>query len=141
MGYFSSGFIRDYYYNYETNKALESLNAYYDTQTALQTDAYKVAKYGMTFKDKKDYQIRLKCFQKATQLDPEWRDGWIWRGYTELGLNAPKDALLSLKKAESIDPIYPFTYKLLSIAYRETGDDSSANFAQEKLGYLSKTYK
>ena len=95
---------------------------------------------GMTFSRLEDYDTAYNCFNKATKMDPHWRDGFVWRGYTEMKLNQPKQALETLKTAEKIDPIYPLTYQLLVIAYQQTGDTVLADRAQEKLGYLSKSY-
>ncbi len=94
----------------------------------------------MSFLRAENNELALDCFERATMLDPKWRDGWVWRGYSELKLNLPKEAIVSLKKAEEIDPIYPLTFQLLTIAYQQTGDTAAAKTSQDKLVYLSKTY-
>ena len=140
VGFFSSKYLVNLLYTNETNKNFSILAARYDEQIAQETDPYKLAKYGMSFLQNEDNETGLKCFQKVTQLDGEWRDGWVWKGYAELKINESKKGLISLKKAEKIDPIYPLTYQLLTIAYQQTGDFESAKFSQEKLVYLSETY-
>lgn len=141
VGFFSAQYLGDLLLKTETNKAMAIVTARYDEYIAQETDPFKLAKYGMGLLQTNDNQTALKCFEKVTELDPEWRDGWIWKGNTQLRLGEPKEALISLKKAEKIDPIYPLTYQLLTIAYQETGDAESAKATQEKLVYLSKTYQ
>ncbi len=105
-----------------------------------ETDPYKLGKMGMIFLRVDNNTLAFDCFKKAGELEPGWRDAWLWKGYTELKLSQPKNALASLKKAETIDPIYPLTYQLLAISYQQTDDPNSAKGAQEKLTYLSKSY-
>ena len=141
IAYFGARQIGSFYYaNLMKNSALSDFQNQYRAEISLETDPYVLGKKGMIFLRTDQNELADECFNKATQLDPLWRDGWVWRGYTELKLNEPKEALDSLKKAESIDPIYPLTYQLLVIAYQQTGDTTSAASAQEKLVYLSKTY-
>lgn len=142
IAYFGARLIGGLYFNHLTSGSspLKDLKNQYRSQINLETDPYEAAKKGMIFLRTENNDLALDCFKKATELDANWRDGWVWRGYTELKLNQPKEALDSLKKAEEIDPIYPLTYQLLVIAYQQTDDTDSAEKAQEKLAYLSKTY-
>lgn len=147
IAYFGARLVGSLYYNHLTsgNSPLQDFKNQYIEKIKLETDPYELGKMGMTFLRSDQNDLALECFKKATELDPLWRDGWVWRGYTELKLNppagGPEMALESLKKAEEIDPIYPLTYQLLVIAYQQTGDTDSAASAQEKLVYLSKTYQ
>lgn len=143
IAYFGARLIGSLYYNHLTNGSspLENFKNEYKAKINLETDPYELGKMGMIFLRTENNDLAYDCFKKSTELDPNWRDGWVWKGYTELKLNEPKMALESLKSAEKIDPIYPLTYQLLVIAYQQTGDTTSASKAQEKLGYLSKSYK
>ena len=107
-------------------------------EVATQTDAYAACKLGVSFTKAQNDDLALLAFQKATDLDPSYRDAWVWRGYGELKNNQPQNAVTSLKKAESIDPINARTYELLTIAYNQTGDQDNAKKAQEKYEYLAK---
>lgn len=145
--FFSAKIVGSLYYNHLISKgsAIDNFKDRYQSQIALETDPRELGKMGMIFLRTEQTDLGLACFKKASVLEPGWRDAWVWRGYAELKLNppagGPKEALVSLKKAEEIDPIYPLTYQLLTIAYQQTGDPDSANAAQEKLTYLSKSYQ
>lgn len=143
IGFFGARLVGALYFNKLVNEtsALSNLQQHYQEKINLETDPYQLAKMGMTFLRLEDYETAYTCFNKASRLDPGWRDGFVWQGYTEMKLNQPKQALEALKTAEKIDPIYPLTYQLLVIVYQQTGDAHSAQFAQEKLVYLSKTYQ
>jgi tetratricopeptide (TPR) repeat protein len=141
FGFYGAKTIGNAYYKKWVNTYNDfSLSNQYRTEINLETDPYKLAEMGMSFLRTENNELALTCFKRATVLDPNWRDGWIWMGYSELKLNQPEEALKSLKRAEEIDPIYPLTYQLLTIAYQQTGDTESAKLTQEKLVYLSKTY-
>jgi len=142
IGFLGSRLIGALYFNHLMAKdsSLGNFQKHYQEQINLETDPYRLAKMGMIYLYNENNDLADECFKKATELDPGWRDAWVWKGYTELKLHKPKDALASLKVAEKIDPIYPLTYQLLVIAYQQTGDNQSAQFAQEKLAYLSKSY-
>lgn len=146
-GFLGARIIGSLYYNHLVSKssAIDNFKNHYQSQIALETDARDLGKMGMTFLRTDQTDLGFECFKKASELEPGWRDAWVWRGYAELKLDpptgGPKEALVSLKKAENLDPIYPLTYQLLTIAYQQTGDPVSASAAQEKLTYLSKTYQ
>ncbi|MCL5407284.1 MAG: hypothetical protein M1429_02200 [Patescibacteria group bacterium] len=108
-------------------------------QIVAQTDTYQATKLGIKFTQAQNDDLALLAFQKATDLDPTYRDGWVWRGYSELKNNQSQNAVASLKKAEEIDPINPRTYELLTIAYNQTNDTDNAKKTQEKYDYLLKS--
>lgn len=143
IGYLGSRTVGNLYYNrlMKSDSALGEFQKHYQEKIALETDSFELAKMGMTFLKSGENELALVCFERATQMDPNWRDGWVWRGYTELKLNKPQAALVSLKTAEKIDPIYPLTYQLLVLAYQQNGDKENAQLAQAKLTYLSKSYQ
>ena len=117
---------------------VEVMDANFKAQIASQTDPYACVKFGLTFSNTDKPELALLSFEKATSLDPNYRDGWVMRGYGELENNQPEKAIESLKKAETIDPINPRTYELLAIAYTQTNETDSAKKAQEKWEYLTK---
>jgi len=147
FGYFGAQIVASFYFdrlmsNYA--KPLQNFTEYYQNKVNLETDPYKLTRLGgslLKANQKHADDLAYSALKKSTELDPKWRDGWLARGYGELKFGQPKEALASLKKAEEIDPIYPFTYELLSIAYQATGDETSAKFAQEKVTYLNKSYQ
>jgi len=144
FGYFSTRIVASLYFdrlmaNYNT--PLQEFSEYYQTKVNLETDPYKLTRLGRSLLKANQNDLAYSALKKSTELDSKWRDGWVWRGYGELKLSQPKEALNSLKKAEGIDPIFPFTYELLSIAYQATGDETSAQFAKEKVTYLEKSFK
>ncbi|MBM2820820.1 MAG: hypothetical protein HW405_580 [Candidatus Berkelbacteria bacterium] len=142
IGFFGAKIIANICYDKWTTEAsnLGDFKDRYENKINLETDPYELGKIGMSLLKGDHNEIALKAFAKAAQLDPNWRDGWVWKSYSELKLNEPKTALESLKKAEKIDPIYPLTYQLLTIAYQQIDDPQSAKFTQDKLVYLTKTY-
>ncbi len=144
FGYFSAKIIASLYYDRlmaNSNTPLQEFIEHYKTKVNLETDPSKLTRLGRSLlkaNQKHTDDLAHAALVKSTELDSKWRDAWVWRGYGELKLGQPKEALNSLKKAEAIDPIFPFTYELLSIAYQATGDEVSAKFAQEKVEFLSK---
>lgn len=133
--------IRDVYYNKlftQLSAPARAMEAQYREEIASGKDPYQLCKIGNAFLNSNS-DLALLAYQKATEIDPKYRDGWILRGYAELKTNQPELAINSLKKAEEIDPINARTYELLSIAYTQTGDTDSAKKAQEKYQYLLKS--
>jgi len=143
IGFWGAQVVGSLYYNKLTsdNPALENFINIYSNKINLVDDPNELAKMGTIFFKTGFNDLALLSFKKASVLSPLWRDAWVWRGYAELKTNQPKAALTSLKKAENLDPIYPLTYQFLTDAYKLTGDAVSAEKAQEKFVYLSKTYQ
>jgi tetratricopeptide (TPR) repeat protein len=54
--------------------------------------------------EKCDYVTARLHFKNALQLDPEWAEGYLWLGKTELHLNNPRGAFGSLSKAVQLNP-------------------------------------
>jgi predicted Zn-dependent protease len=115
-----------------------SVDDTYRQKIAVETSAYDASKLGMVFLKTDKIDLAELAFEKSTSLDANWRDGWLWKGYTELKMAAPQKALDSLRAAEKIDPVYPFTYQLLANAYQKLGNTTEAKLAVEKQQYLSK---
>lgn len=127
-----------YFSGYGQNEVAEKINAQYRAQITQSTDPQKTARLGMVFLKTDNLDLAELAFSRTTALDPNWRDGWIWRGYTELALEKPQEALESLKAAEKLDPVYAFTYQLLDKAYTGLGNSSEAQHAREKMTALNK---
>jgi predicted Zn-dependent protease len=125
-------------YYFLQKEPLISLDESYRQKIAAETSAYDASKLGMAFLKTDELDLAELAFEKSTSLDANWRDGWIWKGYTELKMATPQKALDSLRAAEKIDPVYPFTYQLLANAYQKLGNTSEAKLAVEKQQYLSK---
>jgi predicted Zn-dependent protease len=137
--YFGAFAIGDYYYShYGSFKPSTAWQNQYKEKIAEGTNAVKAGKMGMVFLKTGYNDLAYLAFDRATTLDAGWRDAWIWKGYTELKMDKPKDALISLKNAETIDPVYPFTYQLLRQTYELLGNTREADAAKEKLSYLTK---
>jgi len=77
-------------------------------------------------------------FKRVTELEKNYRDGWLYLGIAELQNSDPETALISLQAAEKLDPINPLTYQYLTMAYEQTDDIDSAQKAREKYEYLTK---
>ena len=84
-------------------------------------------------------------FEKATKIDPEYRDAWIYLGKAYLqqsttnnqqsteALNKAEEAL---EKAAEIDPVYPETFYLLSQAYEKLKKPDESKQAAKKAVML-----
>ena len=142
VGLFGAKLIAATYYQkmfYQFSEPTRAMEVDFREQIEAEKDPYKLCTLGNSFLKSEKTDLALLSFQKATTLDPKYRDAWTLRGYAELKTNQPQEAVNSLKKAESIDPIYPRTYELLAIAYTQTGDGDAAKKAEEKYQYLTKT--
>ncbi len=140
FGFFGAKIIAGFYYaslmsQYST--PLNNLRDYYQNKINQQNDPYKLNRMGLSLLKTDMPQTGYEALKKVTIIDPGWRDGWIARGYAELKLRRYKEALSSLKEAETIDSVHALTYQLLNIAYQKTGDEESAKFAKEKAEFLN----
>lgn len=145
-GLFGAKLIAATYYQkmfYQFSEPTRAMEVDFREQIETEKDPYQLCKLGNSFLNSEKTDLALLSFQKATGLDPKYRDAWVLRGYTELKTNppagGPEEALKSLKKAEEIDPTYPRTYELLNLAYQQTGDTDAAKKAEEKYQYLLKS--
>ena len=140
-GFLGTKIISGIYYNklfYDLSEPARAMDQRFQKQIEAETDSLKLCKYGINFYQTGKNDLALSAFTKATVVDGGLRDAWVWKGYIELKIEEENNALESLKKAEEIDPTYPLTYQLLSVAYQKTGNDDSSKQAQEKYEYLSK---
>jgi len=65
------------------------------------------------------HRLAINQFQKATKMDPGYRDAWIYLGKAYLAEQRFTQARKALEKAAEIDPIYPETFRLLGYAYKK----------------------
>lgn len=75
-------------------------------------------------------------FEKAAELEPDYRDAWVYLGKTYLQRSDYSKAKESLEKAVEIDPIYPETFYLLSKTYEKLKKPDEAQKALEKAKML-----
>ena len=140
-GFLGTKIISGIYYNklyYKLSATARAMDQRFQEQIETETDSYKLCKQGINFYQAGKNELALSAFRKATEIDGGLRDAWVWKGYIELKIEEENNALESLKKAEEIDPTYPLTYQLLSVAYQKTDNDDLSQQAQEKYEYLSK---
>ena len=87
--------------------------------------------------------------ENAANKDPNYRDTAVYAGYAFLRLAQDQNSNITkkqynnkaiefLEKAIKIDPLFPRTYELLTIAYKNTGDDEKSVICYNKLKDLSK---
>lgn len=136
--YFATLIFGSYYFShYGDLKPSTVFEDQYKVKIAEETDATRAARMGMVFLKTDKDDLAYLAFSKAATLDGNWRDAWIWKGYSELKIDKPQDALTSLKNAEKLDPVYAFTYQLLAQTYELLGNTREADAANQKLGYLT----
>lgn len=83
--------------------------------------------------------------RSAAEHDPKYRDGVLGAGFAELTLAGSlwksnpqlaqehtQIAQAYLEAAQTIDPIYAYTYELLAVAYTNLGDTEQAAVATKK---------
>jgi predicted Zn-dependent protease len=121
----------------QMNGGARAMNNQYMERIADTTDAYAALKLGFNFSKSQNFDLANDAFTKSTELDPGYRDAWVLKGYSEIKLNQPQNAIDSLKKAETLDSINPETYQYLAVAYKQIGDTDSAQKAQEKYDFLT----
>ena len=67
---------------------------------------------------------------------PDYRDAWIFLGYSQIELKKYDSAIESLNSAADLDPIYPLTFDLLSRVWAAKGDSAKANEYSKKAEEL-----
>ncbi len=121
-----------------TSLGSQNLQKAYAQEIAESTDVNKLTQDGAKLAKGNQVESALINLKRATELEPKYRDAWVWLGYSQLKNYEPEEALKSLQTAEKLDPINPTTYQYLVIAYQQTGDTGSAKKAQEKYDFLTK---
>ena len=81
-------------------------------------------------------RLGLPILKQVTSDYPDYRDGWIFLGYSYLELKKYDQAVEALQSALSLDPIYPLTYELLARAYGGKGEAEKAKEYSDKAENL-----
>jgi len=141
VGYLGSIVISGVAYEHWTKKISEEtieLQNNYTQEVLTKTDPYRLVKLGVRQANFGETALALISLQRAVEIDPNYRDGWVYLGYVQIKSNRLGAALESLQKAAELDPINPLTYQLLNEAYKKTGNQEMARQAEEKYQMLSK---
>ena len=77
-------------------------------------------------------QDAISAFQEALRLNPNSAEAHLGLGKAELAFKRPNDAITELKETLRIDPGNRAARRLLSQAYRRTGDTKTASKYAEK---------
>lgn len=82
-----------------------------------------------------DPAIGLVLLKKVTQDVPDYRDGWVFLGYSYLALDNLDEAEKALLSAADLDPINSLTFELLAQVYEAKGDSKKAQafFAKAEM--------
>lgn len=115
-----------------------ALNKQYAQEIASQTNVNSLMDTGYKLLNGNQVEAAILNFKRATVLEKNYRDGWLYLGIAELKNNQAEEALPNIQTAEKLDPINIQTYQYLIIAYEQTGDKEAARRAQEKLNFLTK---
>ncbi len=67
-------------------------------------------------------QLALPILKEVCSDFPDYRDAWVFLGYSYLELKKYDQAIEALQSALALDPIYPLTYELLATAYDAKDD-------------------
>lgn len=81
-------------------------------------------------------RLALPILQNVTSGFPDYRDGWVFLGYSQLELKKYDRAIEALQSALDLDPIYPLTYELLARTYEGKGEAEKAKEYSDKAGNL-----
>ncbi len=77
-------------------------------------------------------RLALPILKKVCSDFPDYRDGWVFLGYSYLELKKYDLAVEALNSALDLDPIHPLTYELLATAYGTKGDlEKSKEYADK----------
>lgn len=121
----------------EISRLNQEINDKYAQNVSQKTDASALAKNGLRQLNINLPNFALISLKRATDINQNYRDGWLALGLAQFRTNDFKNALASYRAAEKLDPIYAKTYELLKIAYEQIGDAASAAKAEEKYDFLS----
>lgn len=112
--------------------------ARYAEQIKTEKDSNKLVQRGIAQVKANDTEMALITLNQAVTTDPNFRDGWLFLGYTKLKCKDYSGALTALKKAEDIDPLYKDTYELLVTAYEKLDDKDMVAKTEERINFLEK---
>ena len=124
--------------NYFAKSDEENAEKMAKTMAKIQKTANKVSKkaiFAAMLNQIDAPRLALPILKNLTSQNPDYRDGWVFLGYTYLELqknNAAEEALLA---ALNLDQIHPLTYELLVQVYKNKGDNKKSE------GYSQKAIK
>jgi len=147
----------------KNNENMESIkNSFKDSVKKSSKSSADLVKLGVKLLENNQTEWAAIILEEAATRDPKYRDAAFYAGYaylrqaeeirnskseirnhsTSLGAgNLSTEqynnlAIKYLEKAKELDPIYPNTYELLAIAYRNIGDNNKSEIAYEKFQVL-----
>ncbi len=103
--------------------------------------AYQNNLLGKFFTEIGFYNLALEYSKKATNFDPQYRDGWLVQGIAYYYLEDYNLALNSFKEAEKLDPMHSKTYLWLSKVYDKLGEENRSKESLEKSKLLEEEPK
>jgi len=141
-------------------KLIEYKNSFLEIIKKSDKSSQTLTNLGMKLLKNNQTEWAAIVLENAANKDPNYRDAAVYTGYAFLRLAQETDELKNtgtkeqrntetekqynnkaiefLEKAIKIDPLFPRTYELLTIAYKNTGDDEKSVICYNKLKDLSK---
>ncbi len=81
---------------------------------------------GRALADVQECELALPMLNQVTQIQTDYRDGWMVQGFCELSTERTTEAVHSLEQAYQLDPEKPEIQYFLARAYGATGDHNGA---------------
>lgn len=91
---------------------------------------------GNSYRNKKEYDKAIKCYEKAVEIDPNYISAWNQMGLTYLYKNDQKKFIECLKEANKIDPDDGFVKRMYD-ALREILSDGKIKDFEKSAGLVS----
>jgi Tfp pilus assembly protein PilF len=132
-------------YNQEMQKNLAEQNQYKasfaENLKNSNKSAFELTNLGKKMLEANNPDYAAIILEIAMEKDPNYRDSAVLAGYAYITANNNNKAVDALNKASTIDPIYPRTFELLSIAYKNLKDDKNFNICYNKYKQLTSEKK
>lgn len=127
-------------YQYSYIKATNGLdeevqlaNQYYRAAVGKATDPNLLVSSGSRQLKSGQIEFALICLKRATELEPKYRDAWVWLGAAQMQKGNLSGSVDSLKKAAELDPVNLDTFQLLASAYKQLGDGENSVIAEARI--------
>ena len=133
--------------NIKTDQIISDLHAKFEeTIKKSSKNSNELTIYGQKLLESNQTEWAVIVLNEAVSRDPNYRDASLYAGYAYLKLAESNNnsielnnlAIDYLKKAGEIDPIYPKTFELLTIAYQNIDDDENSNLCYNKFKEFDK---
>lgn len=114
-------------------------------------NSFELVSLGRKMLEKNLIDAALVCFERATEIDQNYRDAYFYLGYSYLKiyeneqsdrttgtverLERARDALI---KARDLDPLYGPTYQFFAYTYNKLGDEKNAELWYNIYSRLSR---